>query len=500
MIDYTVMGLPEATGLYLGLALQHLIRVSVLGRWAPIVLILIGCMRLLTGRAGTHETGYGLKQAAWYLGLSSLILILFWPEASRFSLGSHLLDASQVASDAAQKDPQALIVTAADTGDAHPDVVLETPGFRLILQAITQWPLAIARTIHQQVHRPFSPLIGVSWMLGMGDLPVHINRALADWVESCWKPSLTQDQEFQDAIRAQDLLPWGDTPIARALATRQAVPGAMTGSGYFRDSGPLGTMFLSNPGSGNTVRCDVYLSAVQLEVGRWLQTATSPNGTPLAQVFEEDTGKSLEEQAQFLMYREMMRALGRPAPAPSLAAAYGGLSAARVATGGVSGALGSAGSKVGGWLGLGIGSGQAVLNQFDSLLQTLTWTVGLAMWFVYWSPFIFGFALQQLIGLFPIIVCYSLLPEAQFKPLIHYFMVLTYVCCAPLWMALVMLGGRWSASLAPQSQDVILSLFNWAPAQTYEVVGTIIGFVLVYIIGAAVLAGSAWGTVRALRY
>ena len=92
-------------------------------------------------------------------------------------------------------------------------------------------------------------------------------------------------------------------------------------------------MFLSNPGSGNTVRCDVYLAAMQLEVGRWLQTTTSPNGTPLAQVFEEDLGRDVEWQARFLIYREALRALGRPAPAPSLAGTYGMLSAAHAAAG-----------------------------------------------------------------------------------------------------------------------------------------------------------------------
>ena len=86
-------------------------------------------------------------------------------------------------------------------------------------------------------------------------------------------------------------------------------------------------------------------------------------------------------------------------------------------------------------------------------LQTLLWAVGLAMWFVYWSPLIFGFALQQLIGMFPIIVCYSLLPESQFKPLVYYFLALAYVCFSPFWFALVELFARWGASLAPTSND-----------------------------------------------
>lgn len=497
-MEFYVLSLPEATGLYMGLALQHLLRVSVLGRWAPVILVLIGCMRLLTGRVGRRDPSQGPVQTGWYLGISALILICFWPEASGFSFGSQLLDGSQVASYAASQDPQATVITAADTGDATAPVVLETPGFHLILQALTQLPLAIARQLNQRTHQAFSPLIGMSWLVGM-EMTANVSRALTDWVEACWKPSMLQDQEFQEAIRAQDLVPWGDTPVARALATREAVPGAMTGGGYLRDNGPLGTMFLSNPGTGAAVRCDVYLAAVQLEVGRWLQTETSPNGTPLAQVFEQDTGKTVEQQAQFLIYREALRALGRPSPAPSLAGTYGALSAAKAVTGVGSGAMGSVGTKVGGWLGGLLGGGQAVLNQFDGAIQTLLWAVGIAMWFVYWSPFLFGFALQQLIGLFPIIVCYSLLPESQFKPLIYYFLALAYVCCAPLWLALVDLASRWGASLAPVSQDAILSLFNWAPAQVYGVVVTVIGLFLVHVIGAGVLFASGRGMVQALR-
>ena len=492
----------EATGLYMGLALQHMIRVSGgFGRWAPVVLVLIGCMRLLGGRVMARgNPQYGLQQVGWYLGLSSLLLVLFWPEASKFTLGSHLLDASQVASYSASQDPQATIVTAADTGDTSTDVVLETPGFRLILHALTEQPLAWARRMNQRTHKTFSPLIGMSWMLGLDGLTTNVDRALTDWVEACWKPSMAQDVEFQSSIRAQDLVPWGDTPVARALATREAVPGAMTGAGYLRDNGPLGTMFLSNAGSGSAVRCDVYFNAMQLEVGRWLQTEKSPNGTPLSQVFEEDLGWDLEKQARFLIYREALRALGRPAPAPSLTGTYGALSAAHAVVGGASGALGSIGTKVGGWLGLGIGAGQAVLNQFESALQTLLWAVGMAMWFVYWSPFIFGFALQQLIGMFPIIICWSLLPESQFKPLVYYFLALAFICAAPFWFALVDLFARWGASLAPSSNDAILSLFNWAPAQTYGAVATVIGLALVYSLGLGILFSASRSLTRGLGH
>ena len=75
------------------------------------------------------------------------------------------------------RTPRRLIVTAADTGDASADVVLETPGFRLILHALTEWPLAIARQMNQRTHRTFSPLIGTSWLLGL-ELTANVTPGL----------------------------------------------------------------------------------------------------------------------------------------------------------------------------------------------------------------------------------------------------------------------------------------------------------------------------------
>lgn len=492
-MTYFVLSLPEATGLYLGLGLQQDIRQHLY--WLPLLLMLIGALRVLW--VENHRDGDAMhvgSAVGLYLGTSLLLCVLFWPEATRFGRLSPLAP-TQIASYAASEDPAATLVTAADAGQRTAPPVFETPGFRLLLGAWTDLPLALARRLNQQTHRPFSPIVSTSWLLGL-DLTTDVTRALADWVEACWKPSMTQDQEFQDAITARDLLPWGDTPVARALATREAVPGAMTGGGYFRSPSPLGLLFLSNPGTTTAVRCDVYLRAVELDVQRWLFTTTSPAGTPLSEVLGTDLPLTVEEQAQFLIYREAMRALGRPSPAPSLGAAYASLSAAHAATGGLS----QAGKGRGGLMGALLGGGQAALNQFDGILQSLLWAVGLAMWFIYWSPFLFGFAFQVLVGLFPVIACYALLPGRPFQPLVLYFTALLYVCCSPLWFALVDLSARAATTLAPQSQDALLSTLNWAPAQSYAVVVTVIGLVIVQPLGAALLFVSGRGLVNWIRH
>ncbi len=477
-----------------------MLRGSALARFLPYLLMTVGTLRVIFAQVSRPAPALHtvLLAVGSYLTISFGIVILFWPEAMPIFFHASRLSATQVASYAASQDGAATILTAADTGEVERDGTVESQGFKLILSALVDTPLAFARALNPQSHRVFSPIVSQSWLLGL-DLTADVNRALADWVEGCWKPSMAHDMEFQQAISGYDLLPWGNTPVAQALATRETVPGSQTGGGYFRTPTPLGLAFLSNPGTTKVVRCDVYLNAVELDVQRWLFTSKSPAGLPLSQVFQDDLGRDVEQQARFLVYREALKALGRPAPAPSLAGAYAGLSAAHAGAGAVSGALGSAGTTRGGFLSGLLGGGSAVVNQFDSITQTLLFAVGVAMWFVYWSPFIFGTALEVLIGLFPVIVCYALIPGQQFRPFVVYFLALLYVCCAPLWFALVDLMARAAASQAPQSQDAILSVLNWAPAQLYSVVVTVVGLVLVFTVGAGVLFLSARGMVAIPR-
>jgi hypothetical protein len=497
-----VLSLPEATGLYLGLALQYVLRASALGRWAPVLLMLIGIMTLLS-KHWQYPEGPHLKRVLLYVALSTMLLMLFWPEASRFGRARLMMDSSQVASYTASQDPQATVLTAGDLGEGQGEVVIETPGFRLILHAVTDFALAAARTVNREAHRPFSTLVGMSWFVGM-ELTSEVTRDLADWIEGCWKPVLTMDMEFQDGITSRQLLPWGDTPVARALASRSTIPGSQTGRGYLRTPrSPIGSTFLSNPGVDQTVRCDVYLAAVELAVQRWLFIEKSPNGTPLSQVFAEDLGKSVQEQARWLIYREMIRLMGRPVPAPSLTGAYAGLTGTRAATGALGAALGAAGGntgRVGGWWSTLFGGGTAVVNQFDGMVQAMLVAVGLAQWFVYWSPVISGITLHVLVGLFPFLFLWSQYPDHMFRPLILYFITLTYVLLEPLWLAMVDLLARWGASIAPQSPDAVLSTLNWAPALLWSTVATILGLVVVHGMGAALLYAQGRNIVSSVRH
>lgn len=496
------MTLPETIGLYQGLTLQMMLRLSAL-RWVPYLVTVIGGLIILTRRGkagsplavmeGSTYVALGLY-AAWVL----LLLALFWPEASRFGRG-HRLDSTQVASYVASQDAQATIQTAADTQEVSTEPVLETPGFRLMLKFLIDTPLSLARSLNPATHQAFRPLESMSWYLGLS-LTAEASRSLTDWVEGCYKPVMTTDQEFQDAITSRDLLPWGDGPVAQALATRDTIPGAATGGRYLRTARPLGTLFLANPDSPRTVRCNIYLRAVELDVQRWLFETRSPNGTPLSQVFYEDFGRTVEEQAHWLIYRDILVALGRPAPVPSLTGTYGALTGVTLLGGALQGAARqTSGGILGGLWGALMGSANAGLNQFSQIVSALTWAVSLAMWFLYWAPSIFGQALMLLVGLFPIALLYMLVPYAGFRPLLMYFLALLYVCCSPLWFALVDLWARAMSATAPQSADPLVALFNWAPQQVYAAQAIVTGLVLVFSLGAAILFFSTRALVSLLR-
>src|SRR5207244_211541 len=101
------------------------------------------------------------------------------------------------------------------------------------------------------------------------------------------------------------------------------------------------------PTSGNTIRCDTYLDAVEFQTQSWLFDLKSPKGTPLLEVFQQELGMDSQQQARFLVYREILKAAGPAVPAPSLTGTYAALRA-----GGVAGRALDSGSFTGlvGWL------------------------------------------------------------------------------------------------------------------------------------------------------
>ena len=470
-MDFLALSLPEAAYLYMGLAIQALVRQSSL-RHVPRLLVLVWTLVLLWRAQGDAQA---FRKVGGYLGTSLLLCILFWPEAVPLGRAvGHTTAPAQVASYAATQDPDAEILTAEDTGQV-PDTLrtptLLAPGFRLLLRALTETPLALARTINTQSHRPFASLLPMQWLLGVS-LTTEVTEALADWVHNCYLPVQTGTMEGREGRTIEELLPWGNTPMRRGLATRDVVPGAQTGYSrvFTRDTG---IRFIQPPGTPHTVRCDTYLDAVESRAQGWLYELKSPRGTPLGQVFEEELGMDAIQQARFLIYREMIRVGESPAPAPSLAGQYGvlrGLGAAGAALGGA-----SQGPKGAALAGLG--------SEFQRTIGSVSWFVGWGVFLTWWGPYIVGLVNLVLLGLFPLVMLWALIPGTQFQPLAHYFVALLFTSSMPLWWALVDVAARLAGTNAPRSTDLLVGLLgNGITALTWSTAVTVLGILLVPVV------------------
>lgn len=493
-MDFLTLSLPEALFLYVGIAVQALVRTSSL-RHVPAIMVLAWTAVLLWRAA----TGQGRWAAVLgYFAASLLILILFWPDLVPFGRGTgQRLDATQVGSYTA-REGGGQVVTAAQTEQvpsAFQAAVLVPPGTRLLLRIVTETPLALARTINSQTHRAFASLMPMLWLLGT-DLTTDITTAVADWVHSCYLPVMTSTMAGAEGRTVQELLPWGDSPIRRELARREVAPGAQTGITWLR-----------GPTTGNIVRCDVYLEAVEFRTQAWLFELRSPKGTPLLEVFQQELGMDARQQAQFLLYREMLRAAGPAVPAPSLTGTYAALRGMSVGGRAVGGAASSAvTSWLGGaWsagltlLGAGRSAGAGVGAEFQRVIDGLSWLVGLAVFFTWWAPYMIGLLNLVLLSLAPFIVLWSLIPGNQFQPWAYYVAALLFTNSAPLWWALADQAAKLAKVAAPQSDDLLLGLGNTAVAFGWSTVVIVLAVLIIPVATSLVFFGVLRNVASLLR-
>jgi hypothetical protein len=314
-MEFVTQSLPEAAYLYTGLALQALTRGAL--RHLPATIVIVNTMVLIT-RSGLAGESRLFARALGYFVTSTLILILFWPEAAGRFGHRATLDATQVGSYAALQDPGARVLTAQETGlvpsPLQGSAVLP-PGLRLLLRAFTETPLALARVFNTEAHRPFAAVVPMQWLLTY-PLAGEAEAAVRDFVHGCFLPAKTRLLQTHTGapLTFQDLLPWGGTPLEAELALVEVTPGAQTGlMGFFA------ALWGSSP---TPVRCHDYFQRVDQEVQAWIANHRTERGTPLSQVFQDELGLSLADQARLLIYREMLRAAGPEIPAPSLTGQY----------------------------------------------------------------------------------------------------------------------------------------------------------------------------------
>jgi hypothetical protein len=489
-MEFLTQSLPEAAYLYTGLALQALTRGAL--RPLPAAIVILNTMVLIT-RSSLAGDSRLFARALGYFLTSTLILILFWPEAAgRFGRGA-ALDATQVGSYAALQDPGARVLTAQDTGlvpsPLQGSAVLP-PGLRLLLRAFTETPLALARVFNTAAHRPFSAVVPMQWLLTY-PLAGEAEAAVRDFVHGCFLPAKTRLLQTHTGapLTFQDLLPWGGTPLEAELALVEVTPGAQTG---------LRGFFAALWGASATpVRCHDYFQRVDQEVQAWIANHRTERGTPLSQVFQDELGLSLPDQARFVIYREMLRAAGPEIPAPSLTGQYLAIRGLRTAVDVAEGAIPGfrKGAGLGGKLyGAGVGSLQGLKNEFQRVLDALEALVRPAVFLTWWGPYIIGIINLVLLGLFPIVLIWSLFPQAQFQPLASYFAVLFFTTSAPLWWALVDIAARLAGGVSP---NLWTSPEEWAAGLSASFVVIVLGILLVPVVVGTLIVGS-WRAIGSL--
>jgi hypothetical protein len=488
-MEFVTQSLPEAAYLYTGLALQALTRGAL--RHLPAGIVILNTMVLIT-RSGLAGDSRLFARALGYFLTSTLILILFWPEAAgRFGRGA-ALDATQVGSYAALQDPGARVLTAQDTGlvpsPLQGSAVLP-PGLRLLLRAFTETPLALARVFNTEAHRPFSAVVPMQWLLTY-PLAGEAEAAVRDFVHGCFLPAKTRVLQSHTGapLTFQDLLPWGGTPLEAELALLEVMPGAQTG---------LMGFFAALWGSRATpVRCHDYFQRVDQEVQAWIANHRTERGTPLSQVFQDELGLSLPDQARFLIYREMLRAAGPEIPVPSLTGQYflirGLRAAGEAVAGGIQGAW--SGGVKGAVGGARTGALKGAANEVQRMLEALEALVRPAVFLTWWGPYIMGLINLVVLGLFPVVLIWSLFPRAQFQPLASYFATLFFTTSMPLWWALVDVAARLAGGVSPH---LWTSPGEWAAGLSAVFVVTVVGIVLVPVVLGALIIGS-WRAIGGL--
>jgi hypothetical protein len=478
-MEFVTQSLPEAAYLYTGLALQALTRGAL--RHLPAAIVILNTMVLIT-RSGLAGDPRLFARAVGYLCTSTLILILFWPEAvGRFGRGA-ALDATQVGSYAALQDPGARVLTAQDT-ELVPSPLQGSaalpPGLRLLLRAFTETPLALARVFNTEAHRPFAAVVPMQWLLTY-PLAGEAEAAVRDFVHGCFLPAKTRLLQTHTGapLTFQDLLPWGSTPLDAELALFEVTPGAQTGL--------MGLLAALGLGSGTPVRCHDYFQRVDQEVQAWIANHRTERGTPLSQVFQEELGLGLPDQARFVIYREMLRAAGPEIPAPSLTGTYLAIRGAQATVDIGVGLFAGRGVK-----GLLLGGTKNELQRVFDALEAL---LGPAVFLTWWGPYIVGIINLVVLGLFPIVLIWSLFPRAQFQPLASYFAVLFFTTSTPLWWALVDVAARLAKGVPP---EFWAAPGDYAEKVSASLVVTVVGILLVPVVLGMLIVGS-WRAIGGL--
>jgi hypothetical protein len=244
--------------------------------------------------------------------------------------------------------------------------------------------------------------------------------------------------------------------------------------------------------------------SVQQDVLAWLATQKTESGTALSAVYGQELQMDPLTVARFMIYRDMLAAAGPEIPAPSLTGTFLALRGAsmlgHVLGGAIGGASGQSGGGMsrglkGGGVGAVIGLGSGVGNEIQQLINGLTTFLRPAIFLTWWAPYIFGIINMVLLGLFPLVLLWSLTPGQQFRPILLFFALLFVTSATPLWWALVDVAARLGGSL---DINMMTAVPQWLEAAAARLVITVVGIFVVLVTMAVMVLWTGFAAVRGI--
>ena len=470
-VRFEMLTLAESAYLYSGLAMQEMLRRSTL-RVLP-GLIILCCTMWLVYRRVTSPRPQPVAGIVAYVISCGIILVLFWPEAApRFFGGGGVTIERVTAVGVTSYIPAAngmARINAAQSGMVPERLRGDTQvprALNLILGAVTEMPLLLARALHpNDMERPFSRVQVMNDFAEQveSNPPPSLRARMPGFVEQCYTPALEKLLQSKPQPTFEERMPWSQD--MQNILSDITVPGRR---GVADDYGTAPTP--------TPTTCQAMYQSMETGTLQYLRNQQTAQGSNKARIVREHMGIAPRAQARIFVSREMERQV------ETVHGPHRVVNAKRT---------------------LDVGSGilSAVSNfdltaplkstgaQLEKHLDRMSRFLGIGSFLVYWGPYMVGLAMFVTLAFFPVVILWSLFPGQHFKPLVNYFLLLVFVCSTPLWWGMVDAAAEVAYAQHPPV-GWLAAPAAWGVAYTSYMVVTVLGIILVPVLQATLLFGT----------
>ena len=477
-VQYRTLSLAEAAYLYSGLAMQWVLRASSMRQLPQAIIVLCTMWLVYRGVMNPRPQQSVVLSVVAYLVSCTLVLVLFWPEAApRFftapvtrvfpgAVTSYVAERNTMTVDdagASQLVPATLMTPGGTAGAPVPRLT------DLLIRVATTVPLTLGESIDSGgMARPFERIPVMREFMDQ-EVPDELTKTMPDFVRQCYQPAAVAAARNSDLTFA-DMVPWSSV-----MTTQLNTITISTDQGVFTK---IADWWTGTPPA--TVTCAVLYNTMVSGVSGFLAGETTGQGSNKQQVYLSVLDMTAQSQARFFVQREMEKmlesgaAIDVPDQITHLRRAVDTLS-----------------FGIGGIFNFDLTApGKSFAGETQKLADRLSRFLGVGAFLVNWAPYITGTAMFTVLGLFPIVLLWSLFPGQHFKPIVNYFLLLIFVCSTPLWWAMVNVMGDLVYEHYKPSAMWAMVIPGWSGAAIAEVVVTVIGIIMVPVLQAVLLFGT----------